>query len=59
MIVKPSQSYSKEEPAVLQAEKDLKAAFLEKERAGSDQAIGEYLSAQGYLSVTDFKIAEE
>ena len=59
VIVKASQSYPKEESAVLEAEKDLDAAFLQKERLGFDEAVGQYLSAKGYLSVDNFKIVKE
>ena len=59
VIVKPSKVYTKQESAVFQAEKDLDAAFLQKERSGSDYAVGEYLSAKGYLSVNDFKIVKD
>ncbi len=59
VIVKPSKVYVEEESAVLQAEKDLDAAFLQKERSGSDHAVGEYLSAKGYLSVNNFKMVKD
>jgi hypothetical protein len=57
VLVDPDRIYTKQKPAVSQAEKDLEAAFLQKEQSGSDYAVGEYLRDRGYVSVTDFKIA--
>ena len=59
VLVDPDRVHTGEKLAVLQAEKDLEAAFLQKQRSGSDYAVGEYLRDKGYISVTDFKTAEE
>ncbi|MFQ5560742.1 MAG: hypothetical protein ACE5FU_09180 [Nitrospinota bacterium] len=59
VLVKTTQPYLQEDAASSQAEKDLNAAFLQKGKSGSSQAIAEYLKAQGYVSVTDFNIVKE
>jgi hypothetical protein len=59
VLVDHSRIYTKERLAVAQAKKDLEAAFAQKQRSGSDYAVGEYLSGKGYVSVTDFNIVEE
>ena len=59
VLVDPGRIYGKKSPAVSQAEKDLAAAFLRKQRFGSDYAVGEYLRDKGYVSVTDFRIVKE
>ena len=59
VLVDPSRVSAKEEPAVSQAEKDLEAAFLQKQQSGSDYAVGEYLRNKGYISVTDFNIVKD
>lgn len=59
VLVYPGRIYIKEKPAVSQAEKDLEAAFLQKQQSGSDYAVGEYLRDKGYVSVTDFKILKD
>jgi len=59
VLVDPSRVYAAEELAVSQAEKDLEAAFIQKEQSGSDYVVGEYLRDKGYMSVTDFKIVKE
>jgi hypothetical protein len=51
VLVDPGRIYSKEKPAVSQAEMDLEAAFLQKRRSGSDYAVGECLRDKGYVSV--------
>ena len=56
VIVDPKTIQTKEQPAVLQAEKDLQAAFQRKRQSGSDNAVGEYLRDKGYINVTGFKI---
>lgn len=59
VLVKPDRHHAEETPAVSQAEKDLAAAFVHKQQAGSDYAVGEYLRGAGYVSVTDFNIVGE
>lgn len=59
VLVDPSRVYAEEDLAVSQAEKDLEAAFIQKEQSGSDYAVGEYLRDKGYVSVTNFKIVKE
>ncbi len=59
ILVDPARVYTKEEPAVSEAEKDLQAAFLQKQQPGSDHAVGETLRDKGYISVTDFNIVKE
>jgi hypothetical protein len=59
VLVRPDQIHTEEKKAILQAERDLDAAFSKKQRAGSDQAVAESLRPKGYLSVTGFKIAPE
>jgi hypothetical protein len=59
VLVDPSRVYAEEDLAVSQAEKDLEAAFIQKEQSGSDYVVGEYLRDKGYMSVTDFKIVKE
>lgn len=59
VLVDPSRVYAEEGSAVSQAEKDLAAAFIQKEQSGSDYAVGEYLRDKGYVSVTDFRIVKE
>lgn len=57
VIVNPKNIHSKKQPAILEAEKDLQAAFQKKQQSGSDNAVGEYLRDKGYISVTGFKVA--
>ena len=59
VLVDHSRVYTRERLAVSQAKKDLEAAFVQKQRSGSDYAVGEYLSDKGYVNVTDFRIVEE
>lgn len=59
VLVRPDQIHAEEERAVLQAERDLDAAFSKKQQFGSDQAVAEHLRGKGYLNVTGFKIVEE
>lgn len=59
VLVDPSRVYAEERSAVSQAEKDLAAAFIQKEQSGSDYAVGENLRDKGYVSVTGFKIVKE
>ena len=40
------------------AEDDLEAAFLYREKAGSDYAVAEHLKSKGYLSVKNFNIVK-
>jgi hypothetical protein len=58
VLVDPARIYSKEGLAVSQAEMDLAAAYLQRQRFGSDYAVGEYLRDKGYVSVTDFRIVK-
>lgn len=58
VLVKPVMPYAEEYEAASIAEEDLQMAFLQKERIGSEIAVAEYLRAQGYVSVTGFKVAE-
>jgi hypothetical protein len=58
VLVKPAQIYPKKKRAVLQAERDLDAAFAQKQLGGSDQAVAEHLRGKGYLSVTNFQVGE-
>ncbi len=58
VLVKPVTPYADVDDAVSEAEDDLHRAFLQKERTGSEIAVAEYLRAQGYISVTGFKVAE-
>jgi len=51
-----NEHYKEEKSASSQAEEDLDAAFLHKEKLGSDFAVAEYLKAKGYVSVSDFNI---
>jgi hypothetical protein len=59
VLADPSRVYAMEDPAVSQATQDLEAAFIQKEQAGSDLAVGEYLSGKGYVSITGFRIVKE
>lgn len=59
VLVRPNQIYPKEKRAVLQAERDLDAAFSKKQVSGSEQAVAEHLRDKGYLSVTNFQAVEE
>lgn len=59
VLVNLGRIYSKEKPAVSQAEMDLEAAFRQKRRFGSDYAVGECLRHKGYVSVTDFRIVKD
>ena len=59
VIVKPHEHHTEAEAAFTQAEKDLNMAFLQKAKSESDFAVAEYLKANGYVSVTDFKIVKE
>ncbi|MCP4360925.1 MAG: hypothetical protein GY796_23195 [Chloroflexi bacterium] len=59
VLVRSDQSYPKEKRAVLQAEKDLAAAFSKKQMSGSEQAVAEHLRGQGYLSMTNFQVVAE
>jgi len=42
----------------MEAENDLNMAFIHNEQEGSDYAVAEYIKAQGYVSVEDFKIVK-
>ena len=59
VIVRPHEHHREEEAAFTQAEKDLNMGFFQKTKSGSDFAVAEYLKANGYVSVTDFKIVKE
>ena len=59
VLVRPDQIHAAKKKAVLQAERDLAAAFSQKQPSGSDQVVAEYLRARGYFSVTGFKIVPE
>jgi len=56
VLVCLNEHYKEEKSASSQAEEDLDAAFLHKEKLGSDFAVAEYLKAKGYVSVSDFNI---
>jgi len=51
--------HDEEDNASEAAEADLENAFLRKESAGSELAVAEYLKLQGYVSVSDFRVARD
>ena len=58
VLVRPAEVRPAEAAAVALAEADLAQAFQHQQRIGSDQAVGEYLRDQGYVSVTGFRIVK-
>ena len=56
VLVRPGEVRPAEAAALTIAEKDLAQAFQHQSQIGSDQAVGEYLRHQGYVSVADFRI---
>ena len=59
VIVKITESFSKEDKAVAVAIKDLNKAFKKRERTGLDITVGEALSSAGYVNVKDYHIVNE
>ena len=59
VLVDPGRVYTEEKPAVSQAEKDLEAAFLQKQQSSDDYAVGGNLRDKGYISVKDFNIVKD
>ena len=58
VLVRPIEVFD-EEDAVAMATKDLNNAFIQKNSAGSDISVAEYLKNQGYLSVEDFNVVKD
>ncbi|MFQ5906727.1 MAG: SEC-C metal-binding domain-containing protein [bacterium] len=59
VLINPDEHHAGETLAAAQAEKDLEAAFTQKEQSGSDYGVGEYLRAKGYIRVSGFNIVKE
>ena len=51
--------FETEDEAVTQAENDLAQAVKQKQLAGSDSAVDEYLASKGYCSIEDFEVEED
>ncbi len=59
IIVKLEDFLSNEDKAVQVAVRDLDNAFEMKDRYGRENIVGEYLRDQGYVSVENYKIADQ
>ncbi len=58
ILAKSDQVHTKKKQAAWQAEKDLDAAFSQKQLSGSEQVVAEHLRGKGYLNVTNFQVVE-
>lgn len=59
MLVNPSEAHPAETASANEASRNLDAAFRRAEQAGSEVAVGEYLSGLGYMRVDGFNVADD